>query len=62
MPKGKFFPMPRRVVILYGELMPPPQPVQGEKRVSRTALKEYSDNLHSILQDLFDEAQVLAGV
>ena len=62
MPKGKFFPVPRKVVILYGELIPPPQPAEGEKRVSRPALKEYSDNLHSTLQELFNEAQVIAGV
>lgn len=61
MPKGKFFPTPRRVVILYGELIPPPQPLPGERRVSRTALSEYSDNLHGVLQDLFDRAQILAG-
>ena len=61
MPKGRFLPHPRRVVILYGELIPPPEPLPGKKRVSRSALKEYSDNLHEILQDLFDEAQTIAG-
>jgi len=60
MPKGKFFPLPRRVVILYGELIPPPKPLPGERRVSRSALKEYSDSLHEILQELFDEAQIIA--
>ena len=60
MPKGKFFPHPRRVVILYGEMIPPPKPLEGEKRVSRSALKEYSDSLHAILQGLFDEAQTIA--
>ena len=61
MPKGKFFPLPRRVVILYGELIPPPKPLPGERRVSRSSLKEYSDTLHEILQGLFDEAQIIAG-
>ena len=61
MPKGKFFPHPRRVVILYGELIFPPQPLPGEKRVSRTALREYSDKLHGVLQGLFNQAQMIAG-
>ena len=60
MPKGKFFPHPRRVVILYGEMIAPPKPAEGEKSVSRSALKEYSDSLHAILQGLFDEAQTIA--
>lgn len=61
LPKGARIPRPRRVVFLYGEPINPPAPADGKRRVSRSQLKEFSDQLHTTLQELFDEAQVLAG-
>jgi 1-acyl-sn-glycerol-3-phosphate acyltransferase len=61
MPKGKIFPTPRRIVVLYGDLVPPPELGPGKKRVARSELREYSETLRDILQDLFDEAQIQAG-
>jgi 1-acyl-sn-glycerol-3-phosphate acyltransferase len=61
LPKGSLVPKPRRLVFLYGELMEPPQPAPGARRVSRSQLHEYSGRLRENLQELFDRAQVLAG-
>ena len=61
MPKGKYIPKPRKVVILYGDLIPAPQPQEGAKRVARSEIREYSEELRVILQELFDEAQEIAG-
>ena len=61
MPKGKFIPKPRKVVILYGDLIPAPQPKEGSKRVSRSEIRKSSEELRATLQRLFDEAQKIAG-
>ncbi len=61
MPKGKYIPKPRKVVILYGDLIPAPQPQEGAKRVARSEIRKYSEELRIILQELFDEAQEIAG-
>ena len=61
MPKGKYIPKPRKVVILYGDLIPAPQPQEGAKRVARSEIRKYSEELRVILQELFDEAQEIAG-
>ena len=61
MPKGSYIPKPRKVVILYGDLIPAPQPKEGARRVSRSEIREYSDELRSILQELFNKAQQTAG-
>ncbi len=60
MPKGANVPKPKTIVYLYGELIPAPINPDG-RRVSRRQLTEASDALHETLQDLFDEAQALAG-
>ena len=61
MPKGSYIPKPRKIVIIYGDPIPAPQPKEGAKRVSRSELREHSEKLHTTLQRLFDEAQRKAG-
>ncbi len=61
MPKGKYIPKPRKIVILYGDLIPAPQPQEGAKRVARSEIRKYSEELRVTLQELFDEAQEIAG-
>ena len=61
MPKGTYIPKPRKVVIVYGDPIPAPQPKEGSKRVSRSELTKCSEDLHTILQELFDNAQRKAG-
>ncbi|MBM3730196.1 MAG: 1-acyl-sn-glycerol-3-phosphate acyltransferase [Actinobacteria bacterium] len=58
MPKGKRYLRPSKCVILVGEPMMPPS---GEGRASRSVVRDFSANLHAVLQRLFDEAQVRAG-
>ena len=60
MPKGSKKIMPVKVVIIVGEPIPAPErPESG--RVSRKAVAETSERLHSVLQGLFDEALAAAG-
>ncbi len=59
-PKGGRFIRPTRVALVVGEPLVPPVPEDG-KRVKRSAVRAYSDQLHARLQELFDEAQELAG-
>jgi len=61
MPKGSYIPKPRKIVIIYGDPIPAPQPKEGAKRVTRSEIREYSEELHTILQELFDTAQQKAG-
>ena len=60
MPKGANVPKPSRLVFLYGEPIPAPSNPDGS-RVSRGQMRAASDELRVILQDLFDQAQELAG-
>lgn len=55
MGKGAKFVYPRKVVVIIGEAVTPPESVQG--RMPRAAVKEMSAELHTRLQDLFDRAQ-----
>jgi 1-acyl-sn-glycerol-3-phosphate acyltransferase len=60
MPKGSKRILPVKVVMVVGEpLPPPPRPESG--RVSRKAVAEVSDRLHTTLQELFDQALAAAG-
>lgn len=60
MPIGSKFVYPRKIVFVIGEAMEPPTP--NEKgRVSRRAVKEHTDLLRERVQELFDEASILAG-
>ena len=61
MPKGSYIPKPRKIVIIYGDPIPAPEPKEGAKRVTRSELREHSAKLHATLQGLFNEAQRKAG-
>lgn len=60
-PKGGRFIRPSKVCLVVGEPMVPPVPEDG-KRVKRSAMKAYNEQLHTRLQELFDEAQERSGV
>lgn len=60
-PKGGRFIRPSKVCLVVGEPLVPPIPEDG-KRVKRSAMKAYNEQLHARLQELFDEAQERAGV
>ena len=59
MPKGKNYLRPSKCVVLVG---PPIMPPSNEGRAPRSAVKDFSANLHGELQRLFDEAQARAGM
>jgi 1-acyl-sn-glycerol-3-phosphate acyltransferase len=59
MPKGKRFIYPRRVYAIVGEPIAVPPSDRG--RVSRAAVRRTSEQLHTILQTLFDEAWARLG-
>ncbi len=61
MPKGARWIRPTKVVLIVGEPIHPPQRADGE-RVKRSTVRAVSDELHERLQELFDEAQIRAGV
>lgn len=60
MPKGANVPKPSKLVFLYGEPIPAPSNPDGS-RVSRVQMRAASDQLRVTLQELFDQAQELAG-
>lgn len=60
MPKGANLPKPSKLVFHYGEPIPAPGNADGS-RVSRRQLTRFSDELRETLQQLFDEAQAMAG-
>ena len=59
MPKGAKFIKPQRVRVVVGEALPAGQSEGSKAR--RLALRARTAELHEVLQDLFDEAQDLAG-
>ena len=58
MPKGSKFIRPKKIVLIVGKPITPPQ-VDG--RVPRRVVSELTAQLHDALQQLFDEADVKAG-
>jgi len=60
MPKGAKMLRPSKLVLLVGDAIPAPERNEAG-RVPRSAVGELTKRLHVELQDLFDEAQVLAG-
>lgn len=60
MPKGARYIRPKKVSIIVGKPIYPPERVDGE-RVKRSAVRALSDELRETLQDLFDQAQIRAG-
>jgi 1-acyl-sn-glycerol-3-phosphate acyltransferase len=61
MPKGAKMIKPSKLVLVVGEPMAVSKPTEGG-RVSRKAIKEQTEALHTAIQDLFDDAQRRAGV
>lgn len=61
MPKGARYIRPSKVTVIVGEPMYPPVRTDGE-RVKRSAVTALSDRLHERLQELFDQAQINAGL
>jgi 1-acyl-sn-glycerol-3-phosphate acyltransferase len=60
MPKGANYLRPAKVHVIVGEpIVPPAAPASG--RVPRSLVREYSEQLHATLQELFDAAQRRAG-
>jgi 1-acyl-sn-glycerol-3-phosphate acyltransferase len=60
MPKGARLPRPVKLVLVVGDPIEAPAPTEGG-RVPRSAVTQMTADLHRVLQDLFDEAQVRAG-
>lgn len=60
MPKGAKWIKPRKVVIVVGEPLNPPQG-NGTGRAPRRVVRELTDQLKKDVQSLFDEAQQRAG-
>jgi 1-acyl-sn-glycerol-3-phosphate acyltransferase len=60
MPKGAKLPRPTKLVLVVGDPILPPERTEAG-RVPRSAVGDLTKQLHVELQDLFDEAQVLAG-
>ena len=61
MPKGARWIRPTKVVLVIGEPLHPPTRAEGG-RVKRSTVRAVSADLRVRLQDLFDEAQIRAGV
>jgi 1-acyl-sn-glycerol-3-phosphate acyltransferase len=60
MPKGAKVPRLSKLVLLVGDPIPAPARTEAG-RMPRSAVAALTHELHSTLQDLFDEAQELAG-
>ena len=60
MPKGAKLPRRSKLVLLVGDPIPAPPRSEGG-RMPRSAVGALTQELHTVLQGLFDEAQVLAG-
>ena len=60
MPKGSRMIHPVKMAIVIGEpIQPPPRTESG--RVSRSAVRELTQQLSDAIQDLYDEAQLRVG-
>ncbi|MET0729486.1 MAG: lysophospholipid acyltransferase family protein [Acidimicrobiales bacterium] len=60
LPKGAKWPRFSKLVLLVGDPIPPPEPTE-RGRVPRSAVGALTARLHTELQELFDEAQRVAG-
>ncbi|MEL6981528.1 MAG: lysophospholipid acyltransferase family protein [Actinomycetota bacterium] len=60
MPKGARWIRPSRVALVIGEPIHPPARAEGE-RVKRSTIRGVNEQLHTRLQELFDQAQITAG-
>lgn len=61
MPIGVKVPRPKKVVVVFGEPITVTNPDDPTKRPKRGHLEAYAAELREAVQDVFDEAQVLAG-
>jgi len=61
LPKGRYLPKPRKVTMVIGRPIYPSSRPEGA-RVKRSEIRAVSDSLAEQLQELFDEAQIRAGV
>jgi 1-acyl-sn-glycerol-3-phosphate acyltransferase len=61
LPKGRYVPRPRRITMVIGEPIEPPVRAAGE-RVKRSEVHRVTEQLHTELQKVFDEAQIRAGI
>ena len=59
LPLGAKIPRPRKIVVVIGDPIMPPDKVDG--KVPRRAVKDLTETLYEELGDLFVEARVLAG-
>lgn len=59
LPKGRNVAFPRRMTMVIGEPIMPPE---KDGRVKRSDVRRMTAQLHESLQDLFDDAQISAGV
>ncbi len=59
MPRGQNMVWPRKLVFVIGPPIAPPEQVKG--RVPRKAVRRHSEDLRERIQELYDEAQRLAG-
>lgn len=60
MGKGVKIPRPRKICFIFGSPLIPPTPPEG-RRPSRRAIQELTAELHTAVQDLFDQAQREVG-
>ena len=60
MPKGAKFLHPSKLVLVVGDPIPPPERTE-QGRMPRSAVAALTERLHGELQELFDDAQALAG-
>ena len=60
LPRGAKFMYPRRITFVIGEPMDPP-PLAPSGRVSRSAVKQTTEELRERIQAVFDQAQAQAG-
>lgn len=60
MPKGAKLLRPSKLVLIVGDPMPPPARTE-QGRMRRSGVSALTQRLHGELQELFDEAQELAG-
>jgi 1-acyl-sn-glycerol-3-phosphate acyltransferase len=60
MPKGARLLRPSKLVLIVGDPIPPP-PRTAAGRTPRSAVTVLTEQLHTEIQQLFDDAQVRAG-
>jgi 1-acyl-sn-glycerol-3-phosphate acyltransferase len=60
MPKGKRIPRPRRIHLVVGRPIAPPERTEGG-RVSRAKLRQTTDQLSESIQELYDRAVASTG-